>query len=65
MSSLFAPHYYNEFKMSKVVEKAGVLRTSTNISSVNNGQKSMFATGKSMFGGGKSMFGPGFGMKND
>ena len=51
--------------MSKVVEKAGVLRTTTKISSVNNGQKSMFATGKSMFGGGKSMFGPGFGMKND
>ena len=51
--------------MSKVVEKAGVLRTTTNISSVNNGQKSMFATGKSMFSGGKSMFGPGFGMKND
>ena len=58
--------------MSKVVEKAGVLRSTTNISKENNAQKSMFATGKSMFGsgksmfgGGKSMFGPGFGMKND
>ena len=66
VSSLFAPHYYNEFKMSKVVEKTGVLTTTTKISNVADAKKSsMFGKGKSMFGTGKSMFGPGFGMKND
>ena len=45
VSSLFAPHYYREFKMSKVVEKSGVLKTAANEIKIENATKSMFGAG--------------------
>ena len=45
VSSLFAPHYYREFKMSKVVEKSGVLKEAANVIKIQNASKSMFGSG--------------------